>query len=177
MTLLCFIESRFPTDPAMLVPIPESHDIKSIECTMFTTTKTAITDTKITDSGLFHTDTPADITTPVNFLDVDWSETANPASAFPRKSQGVDRGSYYGNRSRKPDTTPGPKNVFPNWSEQRRQGKAKPVPTSRTIPTGGPRHFDSTRGDPRSKPFQFDNRSQSLDRSSKPFTDKAVELE
>ena len=77
----------------MLVPIPESHDIKSIECTMFTNTKTAITDTKITDSGLFHTDTPADSTTPVNFLDVDWSETANPASAFPRKSQGVDRGS------------------------------------------------------------------------------------
>ena len=41
MTKLSFIESRFPTDPAILVPIPESYEIKSIECTMFTTAKTA----------------------------------------------------------------------------------------------------------------------------------------
>ena len=71
MTRLCQIESRFPTDPAMSVPIPESHDIKSIECTMFTTVKPVIKDTKITDSGLFHTDNATDATTPISFLDVD----------------------------------------------------------------------------------------------------------
>ena len=144
VTLLCLIESRFPTDSAMLVPIPESHEIKSIECTMFTTAKPAIKDTKITDSGLFHTDTTAGITTPMNFLEVDWNEVANTASVFPRKSQGIDRGSYYGNGNSKPDTTPGPKNVFPEWAERRRQGTATPFPkpfhSSKTIPTGGPRH-------------------------------------
>ena len=61
VTRLCLIESRFPTDPAMLVPIPDSHGIISIECTMFTTAKTEIKDTKITDSGLFHTDDVVDI--------------------------------------------------------------------------------------------------------------------
>ena len=102
----------------------------------------------------------------MNFLDVDWSERAIPASAFPRKSQGIDRGSYYCNGSSKPDTTPGPKNVFPEWRERRRLGTAKPIQNSRTIPTGGLRHVDSAKGDLRSKPFQFDYRSRSLNLSS-----------
>ena len=84
MTRLCQIESRFPTGPAMSVSIPESHDTKSIECTMFTNVKPAIKDTKIMDSSLFHTDDAADATSLTSFLGVDWNETANPAKTFSR---------------------------------------------------------------------------------------------
>ena len=144
---------------------------------MFTTAKPAMKDIKITDSGLFHADNAPDATPPVGFLDIDWNETANPTNAFQRKSQGMDRCLYYA--SGKPDTTPGPKNVFLEWKERRRLRTTKPVVPSgsRTLPTGGPRHVDSARGDPRSKPFQFDNRGTTLGRSLMPFTGKAVELE
>ena len=48
---------------------------------------------------------------------------------------------------------------------------------SKNVPTGGPRHVDSAWGDSRSKPFQFDNQGTTSNRSSKPFTNKAHELE